>query len=160
MFKKIIKELGILLLLLIAITLILAVLFYDYIPTNKALPIKPEAYDIPEDIQKEIEQSSTEEQNIVRTYYIDSLDLNNYESTKEYDKGKANPFEDYTAEPPEDDNSNSSDTNNSNSSNGSNNSTNNDNTNNSSSGENEQNNTENKTTQRNEVYMNTPGKNY
>lgn len=93
MAKIIIKETGIVLLLLIAIALVLGIIFYDYIPNNKTLPTKVEAYSFPEDIKEELNESIDNlEQNIVRTYYIDSDDLSLYESTKEYNKGKVNPF--------------------------------------------------------------------
>lgn len=92
MVKTIIREIGILMLILIVIGLVLAILFYDYIPSNKAVPIKVQAYTIPEEISEELEQAAPSEQNIVRTYYIDSSDLYLYESTNDYDKGKANPF--------------------------------------------------------------------
>ena len=93
MAKIIIKEMGIVLLLLVAIALVLGIIFYDYIPNNKTLPTKVEAYAFPEDINKELNASIDNlEQNIVRTYYIDSDDLNLYESTNDYNKGKVNPF--------------------------------------------------------------------
>lgn len=96
MIKTIAKEAGIVILLLIAVALALGILFYEYIPTNKTVPIKIEAYTVPEDIKEELQETVEEGQNIVRTYYIDSSDLSMYETTKEYDKGKANPFADYT----------------------------------------------------------------
>jgi uncharacterized SAM-binding protein YcdF (DUF218 family) len=40
MFKSVIKEILIMLLLCVAIVLILGVIFYNYIPTNKAIPNK------------------------------------------------------------------------------------------------------------------------
>ncbi len=92
MLKTILKETGIVILLLVVVTLLLAILFYDYIPNNKIVPVKIQAYDVPEEIEKELEEAIPTEQNIVRTYYIDSMDLNLYEDTNEYDKGKPNPF--------------------------------------------------------------------
>lgn len=93
MVKTILKETGIVLLLLVAITLVLGIIFYDYIPNGKTIPAKVEKYAFPEDVKEELNDSMKNlEQNIVRTYYIDSQDLSLYESTKEYDKGKANPF--------------------------------------------------------------------
>lgn len=93
MAKIIIKETGIVLLLLIAIALVLGIIFYDYIPNNKTLPTKVQAYAFPEDVREELNESIDNlEQNIVRTYYIDSDDLSLYESTNDYNKGKANPF--------------------------------------------------------------------
>ena len=92
MLKTILKETGIVILLLVVVTLLLAILFYDYIPSNKIVPVKIQAYDVPEEIEQELEEAIPTEQNIVSTYYIDSMDLNLYEDTNEYDKGKPNPF--------------------------------------------------------------------
>ncbi len=145
MAKRIIKEIGIVVLLLIAVALLLAIVFYDYIPNNKTVPISIQPYTIPEDIKKELEDSVSDQQNIVRTYYIDSSDLDLYESTNDYDKGKANPFADYTTNTTET-STNSTE----------NNSTKNTNTSNTSDGQGGQQDETNK----NEVYINTPGKNY
>ena len=163
MAKVIIKEIGILLLLTIAIILVLAIVFYDYIPNNKTVPIQMEAYDIPEDIKIEL-QKSTEEENIVKTFYIDNADLDSYESSKDYNKGKANPFANYSTNQ----NDNSSDTSNGNSSNSNNNSNNNnsnDNNNNSTdrnqtSNNNSNDNVDEQEDTDKEVYITTPGKNY
>lgn len=149
MAKTIIKEIGIALLLLIAIALLLGVLLYDYIPNNKTVPIKIQAYEMPEDIKNELQEAIPEGQNIVRTYYIDSTDLNSYEATNDYDKGKPNPFAEYV--PVIQDNSNNStDSNNNNTNN---------NKNDSATSNNTLNNEQSSTNQ-NEVYITTPGKNY
>ena len=42
MVKTIAKEAGIVILLIIAVALVLGILFYDYIPTNKTTPAKIE----------------------------------------------------------------------------------------------------------------------
>ena len=96
MTKTIIKEAGIVILLILVVALVLAILFYDYIPNNKTVPINLKAYSMPEDVKQELGNTILDQQNIVRTYYIDSSDLDMYESTNDYDKGKANPFADYT----------------------------------------------------------------
>ena len=132
MIKTIIKEIGIAALLLIAIFLVLGIVFYDYIPNNKTVPIKIQAYSMPEDIKEDLDKSIPNEQRIVKTYSIDSTDLDIYEATNDYDKGKPNPFASYEEETEE----SSSDLENDN------NTQNTDNTN------------------KNEVYINTPGKNY
>ncbi len=153
MAKTIIKEIGIVLLILIAVILVLAIIFYEYIPNNKTVPIELEAYTIPENIKQEL-QISTAEENIVRTYYIDSTDLDLYESTNDYDKGKANPFADYTQNATENtttENTVNKNTTTENTTKNANNVTNN----NSTSNNEELNNTNKK-----EVYINTPGKNY
>lgn len=145
MIKAIIKETGIVILLLVALALILGIIFYEYIPNNKTVPVEIKEHALPEDIKAELKESVVEGQNIVKTFYIDSSDLDLYESTNDYDKGKANPFADYTAKEDANTNNNTSN-NNQNTNSNINNSTN--------TAEKEQN--ENK----NEVYINTPGKNY
>lgn len=88
MFKIIIKEIGIVLLLLVVVALLIATVLYDYIPNNKVVPIEIQAYEVSEDIKQELEDAIPAEQNIVKTYYIDNDDLDLYD----YDKGKPNPF--------------------------------------------------------------------
>ncbi len=111
MAKTIIKEVGIVLLLLIAIILVFAIVFYDYIPNNKTVPIALEAYELPEDVQNELAETLAEGENIVTTYYIDSSDLSTYESSNDYDKGKANPFAEYTDDDTDDDSEDTNSTN-------------------------------------------------
>ena len=142
MTKTFLKEAGIVILLVIAIGILLAIIFYDYIPNNKTVPIKAEEYIMPESITKELDDASVKEQNIVRTYFVDSTDLDLYEETNDYDKGKANPFADYS-----DGTSNNTNTTNQ--------------TNNNIGGSSSEDSSSDQTSQtRNEVYMNTPGKNY
>lgn len=95
--KSVLKEISIMLLLCAAILLILGVLFYDYIPTNKIIPNKLEAYKTPENIKEEIEENITElpKQNYV--YEITGSDLNVYKKSQSYDPGKPDPFGAYTA---------------------------------------------------------------
>lgn len=94
MTKNIMKELIIILLLLLAIILVLAVFLYDYIPTNKIVP-KIEQYEAPNSVKEELsaEVNDTEENSSPIVYEINSSDLNIYEKAKDYEKGKANPFE-------------------------------------------------------------------
>ncbi len=147
MAKSIFKEIGIVLLLLIAVGLVLAIIFYDYIPNNKTVPMKIEGYKVPEDVKQELEAAGVQEENIVKTFYIDSTDLNAYETTKEYNKGKANPFADYSTD--ETGNNNTSGGNSSNPS-----------SNEVSGNTNTDNQNEEENTNQNEVYITTPGKNY
>ena len=53
MAKTFFKEFFIILLICVAIILIMAVIFYNYIPTNKIIPAKVTAYKTPENIQAE-----------------------------------------------------------------------------------------------------------
>ena len=109
MAKTILKEGGIVILLLLAIGLVLGIIFYDYIPSSKTIPAKIETYAFPEDIKEELSESMDNiEQNIVRTYYIDSQDLSLYEVKKEYNKGKVNPFADTSTQEQTSDGSGSS----------------------------------------------------
>lgn len=93
MAKSIIKELIIVLLLLLAMMLVLGIFLYDYIPTNKIVP-KVEQYQVPNNIKEELNESvnSIEDEQTKIVYEIDGTDLNNYEKTKDYQKGKVNPF--------------------------------------------------------------------
>ena len=91
MIKSIIKEIIIMLLLCIAILLILGILFYDYIPTNKVIPTK-EAYSTPENVKVEIEEEITEIEKTEISYEITDADLNIYKKSSSYRPGKSNPF--------------------------------------------------------------------
>ena len=70
-----------------------------YIPNNKTVPTALKQYELAPEAQEELNETmSRSSENIVKTYYIDSSDLSVYASTKDYNKGKVNPFEDYTSE--------------------------------------------------------------
>ena len=120
MIKSIIKELIIVLLLLLAILLVLGVFLYDYIPTTKVVP-KVEQYQRAKNVENEIATQEENEEDYYTpkmVYEIDGTDLKNYEKSKEYQKGKVNPFsEDATKNT---DNSTNTNNNNSNSNNNSN----------------------------------------
>lgn len=154
MAKSIIKEAGIVILLLLAVALILGIIFYEYIPSNKTIPVEIKEYALSEDIENELKESIIEGQNIVKTLYISDDDLYRYESTNNYDKGKANPFADYTAKSTSSENTTNpaGSTNNDSVSNNTTNINQNSNDNN---GQNTQ-----SDSRQNEVYINTPGKNY
>ncbi len=92
MAKAIIKEIFIMLLLCVAIVLVFGVIFYDYIPTNKAVPNKLEAYVTPENIQEEIDEEIMEMNKIEVSYEITESDLDLYKQTHSYTPGKRDPF--------------------------------------------------------------------
>lgn len=140
MIKTVIKEITIIVLILIAIALILSIMFYKYIPNNKTVPIAIKDYTLPDEIQQELKESINEGQKIVKTLYLDNSDLSLYESTKEYNKGKANPFADYSKK--EENTSNKTNTVNTN------------------TGSSNTSTSENNTVDTNEVYVSSPGKNY
>lgn len=93
--KTIIKEIIIVLLLILAILLVLGVFLYDYIPMNKVVP-KIEQYEVPNNIKEELEEAVEDNESamtpIIRE--INSNDLKIYEKSKDYQKGKVNPFAD------------------------------------------------------------------
>jgi len=95
MAKSIIKELIIILLILLAIILALGVLFYDYIPTNKTVPSVGQ-YSTSEEVKAELEEKITEDDTVLVTYEITPSDLKKLEKTKDYEKGKVNPFSTYS----------------------------------------------------------------
>lgn len=87
-----IKDLIISILIVICIALVISVIFYNKIPLNKVIPESQE-YALTSEMQKALNESYTDEATeVVTTYYIDAADLKKFESTKEYDKGKKNPF--------------------------------------------------------------------
>lgn len=91
MFKSVIKETFIMLLLCIAIILMLGILLYDYIPTNKVIPSK-EAYETPENVKIEINEQLVEMEKTEISYEITDSDLNIYKQTSSYKPGKKDPF--------------------------------------------------------------------
>lgn len=91
MLKSIIKEIFIMLLLCIAIVLILGILFYDYIPTNRVIPIK-ESYVTPNEVKEEINEEITEIEKTEISYEITDADLNIYKQSSSYKPGKKDPF--------------------------------------------------------------------
>lgn len=92
MVKSIIKEIFIMLLLCVAIVLVLGVIFYDYIPANKAVPNKLATYTTPENIQAEIDEEITEMNKVEVSYEITGADLSLYKQTNSYTTGKPDPF--------------------------------------------------------------------
>lgn len=91
MVKSVIKEIFIMLLLCIAIVLILGILFYDFIPTNRVIPTK-EAYVTPNDIKEEIDEQITEIEKTEISYEVTDADLNLYKKSSSYKPGKKDPF--------------------------------------------------------------------
>lgn len=91
--KSVMKEIIIVLLLLLAIILVLGIFLYDYIPTSKIVP-KIEQYQVPNNIKEEIQNSinDTEEKQPQIVYEVNGQDLKNAEKSKDYQKGKVNPF--------------------------------------------------------------------
>lgn len=124
MAKKVIKEIIIMLLLCLAIILVLGVLLYEYVPSNKIIP-EEVSYTTPQEVQEELSKSEdVENDQVILTYSIDATDLNNYERINSYVPGKTNPFSSYNT---------SSTSGNGSSSNGSNNQSNNSNNSNNTS---------------------------
>ena len=91
MAKNIIKEIIIVLLLCLAIILILGVLLYEYVPSNKVIPEKV-SYTTPENVKEELNKADNT--NIITTYEynVEASDLNNYKRVSDYVPGKQNPF--------------------------------------------------------------------
>ena len=145
MIKSVLKEICIMLLLCIAIVLLLGVIFYDYIPTNKAIPNKLSAYETPENVQNELSEQIMEETASPVNYTINGADLKLYKQTNSYVAGKPDPF---SASIISNDNTNNVGTGNNNNSNnnngnGNNNSNSNNNNNNNNNNSNNYNNSNN-----------------
>lgn len=115
MAKNIIKEIIIMLLLCLAIILILGVILYEYVPSNKILP-EEVSYVTPQNIKEELKNSdSIEEDKVILTYEIDESDLTNYQKIKDYKPGKVNPFSTYEEKTEENQTQNGQNTTNNNS---------------------------------------------
>lgn len=98
MAKTIIRETIIILLLCLAIILVLGVVLYNYVPSNKIVP-QEVSYTQTEEVKKAIQESAdAENSQVILTYKIDETDLNNYEKQGDYNSGKANPFSSYQQE--------------------------------------------------------------
>lgn len=98
MTKTIFKEIIIVLLTCIAIGLVLAVIFYQYMPNNRVIPSKVSAYATPDNVKEEI-QNTDQEYDLTeqtQTYTITDADLNLYKQTQSYNPGKADPFAAYS----------------------------------------------------------------
>lgn len=133
MLKSILKEIILILLILLAIILVLGIFLYDYIPTNKIVP-KIEQYQVPNAVKEELNQGidDIEANKTQIVYEIDGTDLKNYEKSKDYEKGKVNPFSEdgMSSQNQNASGKDSQATNNNGANNNSNNSNNNNNTNN------------------------------
>lgn len=94
--KVITKEVIIFLLWTLAVILILGVVLYKYVPTNKIIP-ETISYTTPENVKtalqsEEVTNSEESQEPITFESKIDSTDLSNYKRTQEYVPGKKNPF--------------------------------------------------------------------
>ena len=107
MTKVIIRETIIALLVCLAVLIILSVVLYNYIPSNKVVPETVEytpSREIQTQLNASVEDNSDE---IIMTYEITATDLDNFERTNEYNPGKVNPFAAYSKTPDEGDGSGS-----------------------------------------------------
>ena len=97
MAKTIFKEILIILLVCVAIILLMAVIFYNYIPTNKVIPAKVTAYQLPQNVEEIINETTIDSYNSSSiNYTIDNADLSKYQATQSYNPGKADPFSEYS----------------------------------------------------------------
>ena len=97
MAKSIFKEILIILLVCVAIILLMAVIFYNYIPNNKVIPAKVTAYQLPQNVEQIINETTIDSYDSSSiNYTIDNADLSKYQATQSYNPGKADPFSEYS----------------------------------------------------------------
>lgn len=98
MMKTVFKEIIIVLLLLLVIILLLGIMFYDYMPNSRTIPVQVPEYALEETVQQELDKEleNMESEEIIKTYQLDAIDIENYERTNDYNKGKVNPFAKYS----------------------------------------------------------------
>lgn len=95
MTKGVIKEIIIVLLLILAIILILGVLLYEYVPSNKQLPDEI-SYVTPQNVKEKLGSiEGVDEDQVILTYELNQNDLYNYQRVNQYKPGKSNPFSTY-----------------------------------------------------------------
>lgn len=95
MTKNVFKEIVIVLLLCLAIILLLGVILYDYVPTNKIVPEEIN-YSTSKEVKDELKNADeVDADKVILTYTLDQTDLNNYQSINDYRPGKTNPFSTY-----------------------------------------------------------------
>lgn len=94
MNKSIWNEFFSIILIILAVILILSMLFYTYTKSTKEISTIAGDYSLPAEMQEELEKTieAAESQNIVKTYKVESSDLEMYEESNNYKKGKNNPF--------------------------------------------------------------------
>ena len=93
MAKTIFKQIMLTLLVCVAVGLFLIIVFYNFIPANKAIPGKVGEYKTPESISKEMDSSiGGDDKNAV--YEITSADITAYKNSNIYEPGKVDPFDD------------------------------------------------------------------
>lgn len=97
MAKTIIKEVAITILICIAVGLVIAIIFYKDIPTNKATPSKVTAYETPKDVAEEIAEETAEQEfeTTNQVFEVTDWDLELYKSAQSYNPGKSDPFAEY-----------------------------------------------------------------
>lgn len=101
--KSLIKGIGISFLIVIAIVLLVIVFGYNKISIGKTIP-KIEPYELSEETKKELETEKIDENSeVIITYELNASDLKKYEKTKQYNKGKKNPFAAEAVETPSQD---------------------------------------------------------
>lgn len=90
--KELIKSIGTGILIIAVIILFLLIICYDKISIGRIVPTV-ESYQLSQEVKNEIESEQMDEDSeIITTYELDASDLKDYEKTKEYNKGKKNPF--------------------------------------------------------------------
>lgn len=95
---NLIKDIGISVLLVLAIIIILLTAFYDKLAINKTVST-PQEYQVQEEVLEEVNKENEEQEtDIITTYSITGSKLKSYEGTgkSDYDKDKEDPFERYT----------------------------------------------------------------
>ena len=94
MNKSSLNEFFSIILIILGVILILSMLFCTYTKSTKEISTIAEDYSLPAEMQEELEKTieAAESQNIVKTYRVESSDLEIYEESNNYKKGRNNPF--------------------------------------------------------------------
>lgn len=97
---KIFKEIVLAILILIVILVTMGIVLYDMLPSLKKIP-KAQEYTKSLEAEKILDEvvNQQESQTAIKRYRMTKAELNSLSNKKRFDKGKSNPFADYTTKP-------------------------------------------------------------
>lgn len=94
---KIFKEIVLTILILIIILVTMGIVLYDKLPALKKIP-KAQEYSKSLEAEQVLEEviSQEETKTAIKTYRMNKAEINALSSNRRFEKGKSNPFADYT----------------------------------------------------------------
>ena len=96
---KVFKEIVVSILILIIILITMGIVLYDKLPTLKKIP-KAQEYSKSLEAEQVLEEVINQEETktALKTYRMNKAEINALSSNRRFEKGKSNPFADYSSE--------------------------------------------------------------